>query len=457
MLRTVTFGVGLLLLAACGGGGDDDDDDDSGPGGEAPRLWDRQRVQEGGGSPGLAIAGDGTVDIVTVGTVGGESGVVWQELGGDAELVEVTDQVSSHPRVGRDASGAVHVVWATSLGGEVRYAVRTGASWTVETIATDRFRPDLAVAADGTPHVAFVDEETGNAMAYHAVRGAGGWEVATVNPTDWFSESEVGIALTDGDLPVVAGIHSDRTGVWLAADDGAGGWTVEDLAPERYVTGRLALAVGAAGIAIAFKDDSQTAVAWRAADGDAWSIEDASHHDSDGDPIGVAVGPGGPIVVSDVDVQYPNGLALLERTSAGWSGQQLASYSCGGGVSLAIDPAGQPAMALTCEGDVYFMTVVGTYPEDWSEQCEAAAAEMCQGACSCGVEGEDCCWGLGGNSTCTSSFGCPTNGVAALCGDPTVSPADLQQCRDELPSLTCSAGGPLELSGACEPLYLPFR
>ena len=94
--------------------------------------------------------------------------------------------------------------------------------------------------------------------------------------------------------------------------------------------------------------------------------------------------------------------------------------------------------------------------KNWTQQCEAAAAEMCQRACTCGVDGEDCCWGIGGNSTCTSSFGCPSNAVGALCADPTVSPEELQLCRDELPSLTCGIEGALDMSGACASLYQPF-
>jgi hypothetical protein len=447
----------VVVLAAygCGGSGGGNG------GGALPRLWERQRIQANAGLTGVAIANDGTVDLAFVGSVGSDRGVVWQQLGGAPELVgapmAVGSQIPSRPAVSRDASGIVHVVWGTSSPDEIRYAERTVAGWTVETIATDRFRPDVVVAGDGTPHIAFVDEATGNGMAYHAVRGPTGWQITPVHAIDWFSASEVGIVLNGAGVPMIAGPDGDRMGVWLAEADGAGGWIVEDLAADRITTGPVALAAGAAGVAVAFKDGQYTAVAWRSTGAATWSIEDASHHDSSDAPMDVVVAPGGPMVVSDVDVEHPNGLALLERTGGGWTAQLIGPRDCvSSGLAIAVDGGGDPAIAVVCNYALYYMTVAGRYPADWSQQCAAAASEMCGRACTCGTTGEECCWGHGGSSTCTSSFGCPSNALAALCSDPTISPAALRQCRDEIPALTCAAGSPLDLTGACTALYQPF-
>jgi hypothetical protein len=444
----------LLVLAACGGSSTDGGDGGDLPDGAVLRHWDRQPVRLGATGPGVSIAA-GAVDLAFESSIDGEWGIVWQPLGGDAELVEASFQIASRPQVARDAGGVVHLAWGTSAG-VIRHATRAGGSWSVETVATERFRPALAIAADGTLHLAFVDEATGNGMVEHAEREAQGWQITAVHGTRWIGGSQVGLALTGDGRPVIAAPATDGAGVWVAIADGAGGWGIEDLAADRTSTGPVAVAVGDAGIAVAFKDGRHAVAVWCPASG-SWLIEDVSRHDFSDGAIGVVVAAGGPLVLSDVDVEYPNGLALLERTGAGWSGQLLGPRSCADG-AVALDPAGEPAVALTCNYDgVYYMTVVGRYPDDWSERCAAAVTTMCERACTCGVDGEACCWGLAGSSTCTSAFGCPHNAIAALCGDPTATPAELAACHDELPSLTCSAAGPLDLSGACASLYDPFR
>ena len=456
---------GVLLLTACGGssprgaaGAAGAAGGAGGSGGVAPRQWGRQLVQANAGLTGVAIAGDGTVDVVYAGSVGGEHGIVWQQIGGATELVSVAGTVDSRPAVGRDASGRVHVVWGTTMPNEVRYAVRDAAAgWTVETISTERFKPDLAVSTDGTPHVAFVDTATTNAMAYHAVRGASGWQITAVHATNRITESQVGIALDANGVPIIAAPDADEIGVWVAQANGTAGWTVEDLAGDRPVSGPLALAAAAAGVAVAFKDQTSTVVAWRPAGAAAWSIENASHHDSSIGPLDVVVTPSGPMVVSDVDIQYPNGQALLERIGTGWIGQLICGGVCyDSALAVAVNPAGQPAIALLCNRALYYMTVVGHYPADWPQRCAAAAKELCSRACTCASNGSECSWGLNGSSTDSSSLGCPMNAQDSVCGDPTISPTALQQCRDHLPSLTCDASGPLDLSGACGPLYDPF-
>jgi hypothetical protein len=224
------------------------------------------------------------------------------------------------------------------------------------------------------------------------------------------------------------------------------------------LTGRVDVALGSAGLAVAFKDESYTMVAWRAAGSGDWSVEEVFHHDYREQLISAAVGADGPMVVTDVDAQFPdsspNGFALLERSDAGWAPQLLAGrVTAVGEYALDVDAEGEPVIAITFDSGLYFLNVIGTYPEDWAERCQAAAAEMCLGACQCGVDNEECCWGLGGSRTCTSNSGCPGLAADALCGVPIVSPEELQLCHDELGSLTCNANGALDLSGACAPLY----
>lgn len=450
ILKTMTVLAFVVLLCSCSDKSSGDNH------GSEPRMWDRQLLSDDGRQPSIAVSSDGTVNIVYLGTLDSEFGVVWQTAGGTPELIEATSEVLGSPRVARDASGNVHVIWGTDS--TVFYAVRSGSGWTVETIANGRFRPDISVTSGGVPHVAFVAEETGDDMVYHATYDGENWQITPVNGTYWHEETEVGIVLGADDLPIVVAPGSNHEGLWVAESDAEGDWSVTNLAPDRILTGPLDVAVGEKGLAAAFKDVSYTVVAWRPAGGDEWSVEEAFHHDDYSQAISLAVGANGPMVVSDVDAQFPmaspNGLAFLERTSDGWSPQLLAGRTVTvGGHAMAVDLEGKPVLAIVWKSGLSYMTVIGHYPEDWLQQCEAAAAEMCEVACLCGVDGEDCCWGIEGGSICTGSSACTGHATDTLCGDPTVTPEQLGLCRNELASLTCGAEGPLDLSGACESLY----
>lgn len=453
----------LVLFAACdpSGSGSSGGSGGNGSGGGAavsvpPRLWERTPLPLMSGNLDLATSAKGITDLVYVGYMNGMTGVYWQTLEGTPELIATdTGIYIDRPHVARDVNDSIHVVWATD--GAVQYALRVGTQWTVETIASERFRPDIAVASNGTPHVAFVDEKLGDGSAYHAVRDAGGmWAIEIVNGTDYFKKSEVGIVLTKDDLPIIAAPDKENAGVWIAEADGSGSFKIEALAADQIAVGPVDLDIGDAGVAVAFKAETHAVAGFRAAGTSNWIVEPAIHHDQAELSLSVIVGKDGPLVATDVDRDLPNGFGVVERYSGGWLGQLIGPWNCGG-VTMAKDAAGEPLVALQCNSQMYLMRVIGRYPADWQATCEQAAQELCKPACMCGTNGEQCCWGLNGDSTCTSSFGCPGNAVAAVCGDPTVTPEALQACRNEMPMLTCGMAGPLDLTGACGPLYQPFQ
>ena len=88
-----------------------------------------------------------------------------------------------------DADGVPHVTFydrVTGSAGAIRYAVKDGETWSVEEIATlesvvlgqtgARRNSSLALAADGTPHVAFAD----TSGVCYTVRTDGSWQVEQV-------------------------------------------------------------------------------------------------------------------------------------------------------------------------------------------------------------------------------------------------------------------------------------
>ena len=79
-----------------------------------------------------------------------------------------------------DASGVPHVVATRGSGPstQVYYYTRTPLGWIEELVWTGAHQPDIAVEADGTPHVAF---PTTNSITKYAVRGETGWIVENVD------------------------------------------------------------------------------------------------------------------------------------------------------------------------------------------------------------------------------------------------------------------------------------
>lgn len=477
-LNTLSVLLSLAITAGCdsSGGGNNGTGASGGDGGagaaggnggaggamvNAPaRQWERQLVQMYGPAPSIAVSPNGTIDFAYWGQEinSGDTTIVWQTETGTPEVIanEAGFELD-RPLVARDASDNIHVVWASS--GVVKYAIRTGGVWATETVAlADAYRPDIALASDGTPHVSFIDTSSGPARAYHAVRQGGTWQTTDVNVTRGIPLSDVSLVLTNQDKPILAALNEDSKGVWVAEGDGTGAFQIETVGTDDFSEGGVDLAVGELGVAVAFKGSKQTRVGIRASEMSNWVVENVASFDNSGGSVAITMGSEGIFVVTDVDIEYPNGHAFLERTNTGWSGQLIRNKTAcdGGGLSLAHDAAGEPVLAFGCGVSLYLMRPIGWYPDDWKSRCAQAAADFCKPACTCGAGNEECCWSFKGDSTCTSTFGCPSNAIGALCGDPTTKPETLQACLDELPTLTCSVDGPLDMAGTCGPLYRPF-
>lgn len=106
-------------------------------------------------------------------TVGPPSSVAWT-----VEMVEDTGSAAVRASLALDANDAPRLVWAD--GRTVRYAVRTGTRWDVQTIASGSlFSPTIALDPNGTAHIAFYDSASGR-LQYARPSGST-WVVETID------------------------------------------------------------------------------------------------------------------------------------------------------------------------------------------------------------------------------------------------------------------------------------
>jgi len=139
------------------------------------------------------------------------------------------------PAVGPDGNPAVS--YFNDVDGDLMYAEYDGATWTIETVATEgsvgKFS-SLQIDADGTPHIAFYNESSQSAgTVQYASRVGGEWQVEDIATLDDVELGMLGarritsLALgSDGEPRVV---FSDRSSLFHAVH-GTDGWTVEEVA-----------------------------------------------------------------------------------------------------------------------------------------------------------------------------------------------------------------------------------
>ncbi len=146
-----------------------------------------------------------------------------------------------------DAGGDPALTWFDQSGRDLRFAQRLEGIWSIETVAdrgdTGRFS-SLAFDAAGRPHVSFVrmvDGTTADVM-YATRSEAAGWELEVVGTVDELvlgfdgARRSTSLALAPDGTPVVA--YSDQEAVRVAARDPAGGWST-DIAFPRSGSGPL--------------------------------------------------------------------------------------------------------------------------------------------------------------------------------------------------------------------------
>jgi hypothetical protein len=150
-----------------------------------------------------------------------------------AERVDGTDvgcdAESARLALAVESDGSAHAVYSAAQG--LVHAVRRAGVWSLETIdeapATDAA---LALAADGTPHVAFVDAQL---VLWHALREVNGaWTRKRIDPVGYVATPA--LVLDAHGRAHVAYLQEGYGGELRCATDAGGTWRIVPVAPAVY-------------------------------------------------------------------------------------------------------------------------------------------------------------------------------------------------------------------------------
>jgi hypothetical protein len=462
----------LLLLAGCGGSSDADaglpdgavpdsgvPDGDGGVSIPTPRrvaLDVTTATFDVGGWLTFTQPAD-TVELVAL-TLGDTPRLWRMEVGADTptavlDLTHPPDATDSEIKISaaRGVDGALHVVWESAVG-DVGYATDASGAWTESTVARGA-GPSIALHADGTPYVAFVQRS--DAVVAHLEGAAWVTEtvasVGTTAPWTW-------IANGGGPL-VLAGTVGDGQ-LWLRYRESSG-WVERpiDLSEATFMnrSHNYAMAAGPVGVVLGLESNqvnwaayvpagSSTAEVLRV--GPTFELNLMQTWAAAGDE---RVYVGG---IDDVGQR----LGILSRGSPAWPFVGAVPWDfteCGEHVALGIDTADQPILAAFCGVRLYVFRTVGQYPDDWVDRCERAVTALCDQACACGSP-EDVC-GFTSPETGQDSgnrAGCELAAREALCSNSTRADGDLTACLAtfDTPAACVTDGYPLP--DACVALHV---
>ena len=135
--------------------------------------------------------------------------------------------------------GTIHTAYGSGF--DLWYASSPlGGAWSSERVTTDplAWYMDVAIDCLGNPGISFVDISGNNVML--ARWNGTDWDVTTV--VAWEASFGTSLAFTPDNRAVMS-FHSDDEGMYLAYDDGAGGWDLDLVESGEYVGWNSSLAI----------------------------------------------------------------------------------------------------------------------------------------------------------------------------------------------------------------------
>lgn len=195
-----------------------------------------------------------------------------------------------------DAAGNPRIVYYDDNAEQLKYAVKTDGSWTIEivdpgcaTCSTGRF-PSLALDPFGNPHVSYYGNPGGITNGYlkYAVKSGGTWNTETVD-TDGDAGPGTSIEVDGAGNPHIAYLrypsllsHTDNTLKY--ATKAGSTWTIEDVdASGRMFDASIAL-TSSGEPRISYHEWNLGSLLYAAKSGAGWNLEAVDH------PAGINVG-----------------------------------------------------------------------------------------------------------------------------------------------------------------------
>jgi len=280
------------------------------------------------------------------------TGGTWTVQAADSVGLQMWDR---HSAMATNVASSSHVAYIHITGDcttgprEIRHAIRTGSTWIVEVVdlTSFDFRADVATDPDENVHMVYR-----KAPASYAVRSGGSWTIENI-PTIAVNAGNCALAIHDGGAEVhaaVAGFSSEFNDTWYAVRQG-GSWTVENLGRGSDQCD-IAVDNGGEPHLIWHKRDSAAdpdSVFYATKTGGAWAIEsvDGNAGSATAGSILIEVDENGNPHLVYQDLDGPLDSITYARKSGGvWQSETVDGDSIfAASIGFDLDPWGKPHLA----------------------------------------------------------------------------------------------------------------
>jgi hypothetical protein len=403
----------------------------------------------------VSVAADGTIDVVfyrdATRTIVHSSALppaaFQEETIGPIVPAGLGSPAFPRPQIARDASGVLHVVYATietpdggAAVSTVKHAVKKSGTWTIDTVGVGQ-NPSIAIDKKGRTHVLVAARSGATcvagacALTYYVDAGSG------FQPTVVGSAKVVSIAALAVDAkddPVAAFIDNATGEVSYATPNGAA-WQITPIAPAGTAsTGLpLAIAVGGATTHVVF-DGKQSAgtppLVHLANSGSGFQTDTIGKVEQD---FALSLGAGGQPHVAYFAFDQYHGLRFTSLLGSSWSSENVTRRCDSGRVALDGDTIAYTCSSGGSDDDIFVLSAVGPYPPGHTAACAATGKHLCDLATACSAQTGTACYSIGSGHTCWNGGACDPVGLGQICGEATEPPDLVTTCQSTMDTGTC--------------------